>query len=134
LTGRLSAFVEATRGNPSHNPNLIGIIRCIKHAKNAARLFVSLPATGRFALTMFCRDGDVVEIATQGWLGPFTTLYLVASDRVIIFVLRAFGIRRSYRTAVQIAAIIENEPDGWRFEQYRATHTRRSAQSTGHRR
>jgi hypothetical protein len=31
---------------------------------------------------------------------------VVVSDRVVVFVLRAFGIRRFYRTAMQIAAII----------------------------
>jgi hypothetical protein len=47
---------------------------------------------------------------------------VVVSDRVVVSVLRAFGIRRFYRTAMQIAAIIESEADGWRLERYRATH------------
>lgn len=44
------------------------------------------------------------------------------SDRVIVFILRTFGIRRFFQTAMQIAALIETEPEKWRFERYHATH------------
>jgi len=44
------------------------------------------------------------------------------SERAIVFGLRMFGIRRFFETATQIATIIETQPDGWQFEQYRATY------------
>jgi hypothetical protein len=65
------------------------------------------------------------------WLGSFAIIYLVVmvgaglffvSDRAIVFALRRFGIRRFFKTAMQIAAILETEPDRWQFEQYRATY------------
>lgn len=65
------------------------------------------------------------------WIGSSAIIFLVVmvgaglffvSDRAIVFVLRRFGIRRFFKTATQIAAIIETEPDRWQFEQYRATY------------
>jgi hypothetical protein len=52
LGREIERIVEATRGRPSHKPNLIGILGFIKHAKTLQG-FVSLTATGKFALTMF---------------------------------------------------------------------------------
>ena len=65
------------------------------------------------------------------WIGSAGIIFVVAvlvvllfviSDRTIVFVLRAFSIRRFFKTAMQIAAITETDPDGWRCERYRATH------------
>jgi hypothetical protein len=62
-------------------------------------------------MTDFQRFFDlwIISFAILMLLAALVALVVVISDRVIVFVLRVFRVRRIYQTAMQIAALIETD-------------------------